>query len=193
MAEQQVDEKHRTNISAFINDPKIRGLFYQIILIAVIIFFVWEIVQNTIANLERQNIASGLEFLGNTAGFGIIQSLIDYSEVSSYGTALLVGVYNTILVAIVGIFFATILGFLVGIARLSNNWIINKIAYCYIEIVRNIPLLLQIFFWYFAALRAVPGKRDYISFFDIFYLNITGLRAPLPIFYNGSELVWISF
>ena len=193
MAEQQVDEKHRTNISAFINDPKIRGLFYQIVLIAVIIFFVWEIVQNTIANLERQNIASGLEFLSNTAGFGIIQSLIDYSEVSSYGTALLVGVYNTILVAIVGIFFATILGFLVGIARLSNNWIINKIAYCYIEIVRNIPLLLQIFFWYFAALRAVPGKRDYISFFDIFYLNITGLRAPLPIFSNGSELVGLAF
>ncbi len=188
----QVGSKNRTNFSAFINDPKIRGLFYQIVLIATIIFFVWEIVQNTIANLERQNIASGLEFLGNTAGFGIIQSLIDYSEVSTYGTALLVGVYNTILVAIVGIFFATIIGFLVGIARLSNNWIISKIAYCYIEIVRNIPLLLQIFFWYFAALRAVPGKRDYISFFDVFFLNISGLRGPLPIFENGSELVGLA-
>ena len=188
-----VGSKNRTNFSAFINDPKIRGLFYQIVLIVAIIFFVWEIVQNTIANLERQNIASGLEFLGNTAGFGIIQSLIEYSEVSSYGTALLVGVYNTILVAVVGIFFATIIGFLVGIARLSNNWIISKIAYCYIEIVRNIPLLLQIFFWYFAALRAVPGKRDYISFLDVFYLNITGLRGPLPVFENGSELVGLAF
>ena len=103
MAEQQVEEKNRSKTSAFINDPKIRGLFYQTVLIAVIIFFVWQIIQNTIANLERQNIASGLEFLSNTAGFGIIQSLIDYSEVSSYGTALLVGVYNTILVAFVGI------------------------------------------------------------------------------------------
>ena len=194
MSEQQIEANKRTVKSSFINDPKVRGLFYQIVLIAIIVFFVWQIVQNTVANLERQNIASGLGFLSNTAGFGIIQSfLIDYSEVSSYGTALLVGVYNTILVAVVGIIFATVLGFLIGIARLSNNWIISKIAYCYIEIVRNIPLLLQIFFWYFAALRAVPGKRDYISIFDIFYLNITGLRMPLPIFGYGSEIVGLTF
>ncbi len=178
--------------SSLVNDPKVRGIFYQVVLLAVLVFVVWQIIQNTIANLERQNIASGMEFLGNTAGFGIIQSLIGYSEVSSYGRALVVGMFNTILVAIVGVIFATILGFIIGIARLSNNWVISKIAYCYVEIVRNLPLLLQIFFWYFAVLRAVPDKRSKWSLFDTFHLNIAGLRAPKPILESGSTLIGIA-
>lgn len=176
--------------ASLLNDPQARGLFYQILVVALVVFFGWEIVVNTIANLERQNIASGFGFLENTAGFGIIQALVNYSETSSYGQALLVGIFNTLLVAVIGVILATILGFIIGIARLSNNWVISKIAYCYIELVRNIPLLLQIFFWYFAVLRAVPGKRDKWSFlFDTFHLNITGLRGPKPIFEPGSEPV----
>lgn len=176
--------------ASLLNDPKARGLFYQIFLVVALLMLGYFIVTNTIANLERQNIASGWGFLDNTAGFGIIQTLVDYSETSSYGQALLVGFLNTFLVAVVGVLFATIIGFVVGVARLSNNWVISRLAYGYVELLRNIPLLLQIFFWYFAVLRAVPGKRDKWSFFfDIFHLNITGLRGPKPVFAPGAEFI----
>lgn len=179
--------------ASLLNDPKVRGIFFQVVLIAVLIFVGYNIVLNTAANLERQNIASGWGFLENTAGFGIIQSLAPYSETSSYGQALYVGFLNTLLVAIVGIFIATVIGFLVGIARLSNNWVISRIAYCYVELVRNVPLLLQIFFWYFAVLRAVPGKREKWSFFfDNFHLNIAGLRGPKPIWEEGASFIGIA-
>ncbi|QDG77502.1 amino acid ABC transporter permease [Labrenzia sp. PHM005] len=179
--------------ASLVNDPKVRGLFYQVLLIGTLVLFGYFIVTNTIANLERQNIASGWGFLENTAGFGIIQSLVSYSETSSYGQAVFVGFLNTLLVAVVGIFFATIIGFVVGIARLSNNWVISRIAYCYVELVRNIPLLLQIFFWYFAVLRAVPGKREKWSFFfDTFHLNIAGLRMPRPIWEPGSGWIGVA-
>ncbi|CTQ63890.1 putative glutamine ABC transporter permease protein GlnM [Roseibium alexandrii] len=178
--------------ASLVNDPKVRGLFYQALLIAALIFFGYFIVTNTVANLERQNIASGWGFVENTAGFGIIQSLVPYAETSSYGQAIFVGFLNTLMVAVVGIFFATIIGFVVGIARLSNNWVINQIAYCYVELVRNVPLLLQIFFWYFAVLRAVPGKREKWSLFDTFHLNIAGLRMPKPIWEDGSGFIGIA-
>jgi len=179
--------------ASLVNDPKVRGLFYQTLLIATLVFFGYFIVSNTIANLERQNIASGWGFLQNTAGFGIIQSLVPYAETSSYGQAVFVGFLNTLLVAVVGIFFATVIGFVVGISRLSNNWVISRIAYCYVELVRNVPLLLQIFFWYFAVLRAVPGKREKWSFFfDNFHLNIAGLRMPKPIWEPGSGWMGIA-
>jgi general L-amino acid transport system permease protein len=178
--------------ASLLNDPKARGVFYQLVLIVALVTFGYVIVSNTITNLERQNIASGWGFLENTAGFGIIQALAPYAETSSYGQALVVGFLNTLLVAIVGIFFATIIGFVVGIARLSDNWVISRLAYCYVELIRNVPLLLQIFFWYFAVLRAVPGKREKWSFFfDSFHLNIAGLRGPKPIWEPGSA--WIGY
>ncbi len=177
--------------ASLLNDPKARGLFYQVILIAALVFFGYFIVSNTINNLERQSIASGWGFLGNTAGFGTNQSLVEYAEDSTYGRAIYVGFLNTLLVAGVGIFFATIIGFVVGVARLSNNWVINRIAYCYVELVRNVPLLLQIFFWYFAVLRSIPGKRDKWSLFDTVHLNIGGLRLPKPIWEPGSQ--WIGY
>jgi len=173
-------------------DPKIRGIFFQLLLIAVLVFFGYEIVTNTIANLERQNIASGFSFLDNNAGFGIIQSLIQYSEESSYGRGLVVGFLNTLLVAFIGIILATILGFVIGIARLSPNWVISRIAYVYIEIVRNIPLLLQIFFWYFAVLRAVPNPRNSVELPGGIFLNNRGFFAPRPIFESGSGLAGIA-
>ncbi|WP_346911934.1 amino acid ABC transporter permease [uncultured Roseibium sp.] len=187
-----VQEQHTAGPPArasLINDPKARGLFYQILLVSGLVALGYFIVTNTLANLERQNIASGWDFLNTTAGFGIIQALASYSETSSYGQALFVGFLNTLLVAVIGIFFATIIGFVVGVARLSNNWVISRLAYCYIELLRNIPLLLQIFFWYFAVLRAVPGKREKWSLFDLFHLNIAGLRGPKPIFAAGSEFI----
>jgi len=177
--------------ASLVNDPKVRGLFYQALLIAALVFLGYFIVTNTVANLERQNIASGWGFVENTAGFGIIQSLVPYAETSTYGQAIFVGFLNTLMVAVVGIFFATIIGFVVGIARLSNNWVINQIAYWYVELVRNVPLLLQIFFWYFAVLRAVPGKREKWSLFDTFHLNIAGLRMPKPIWEDGSGFIGI--
>lgn len=178
--------------ASLVNDPKVRGLFYQALLIAALVFFGYFIVTNTVANLERQNIASGWGFVENTAGFGIIQSLVPYAETSTYGQAIFVGFLNTLMVAVVGIFFATFIGFVVGIARLSNNWVINQIAYWYVELVRNVPLLLQIFFWYFAVLRAVPGKREKWSLFDTFHLNIAGLRMPKPIWEDGSGFIGIA-
>ena len=186
MAVQDVPQERAPAKASFFNDPKVRGTFYQILLLLVLGWLVWEIVNNTAANLERQNIASGFSFLETNAGFGIILKLIEYSEVSSYGRALMVGFYNTLLVAAIGIFVATILGFIIGVARLSPNWIISRIAYVYIEVIRNIPLLLQIFFWYFAVLRAVPGKREKGEIIGSFYLNIAGFRGPAPVFEDGS-------
>ena len=120
-------------------------------------WIVWVIGRNTQINLENRNIASGFQFLWSTAGFGVNQALISYSEASSYGRALLVGFLNTLLVAGVGIVCATILGFVVGIMRLSRNWLVAKVAETYIEILRNIPLLLQIFVWYATVLKPLPA------------------------------------
>ncbi len=173
-------------------DPKIRGIFFQLLLIAAVLFFGYSIISNTIVNLERQNIASGFAFLDTTAGFSIIQTLIEYSEESSYGTGLIVGFLNTLLIAFIGVILATILGFILGIARLSPNWVISRIAYVYIEIVRNIPLLLQIFFWYFAVLRAVPSPKNSVELpFDIF-LNNRGFVTPRILFESGSGFAGIA-
>lgn len=185
-----VDEPART---AWIFDPKVRSIVYQLLMVSLLVWLGYEIVSNTAANLQKQKIASGLGFLDNEAGFGIIQSLIHYTEDSSYGTALLVGGYNTLLIAFIGIVFATVFGFIIGIARLSSNWVISRVATVYIEIVRNVPLLLQIFFWYFAVLRAVPGKQEKWSLFDTFHLNITGFTGPRPVFEDGSAPTVIAF
>ncbi|MGI9569857.1 MAG: amino acid ABC transporter permease, partial [Desulfobulbia bacterium] len=120
------------------NDPVYRALFFQaVVLLGVILAGIF-LVNNTIANLERQGIASGFGFLGKTAGFSIGESLIEYSEADTYGRTFLVGLLNTILVSIVGIILATIFGFIIGVARLSTNWLISKVAMVYIEILRNI-------------------------------------------------------
>ena len=178
--------------SSFIYDPKVRSLFSQAVLIAVLIWLGYSVVQNTIANLERQNIASGFGFLDTTAGFAVGQSLIAYSEASSYGRTFVVGLLNTLLVSVIGIAIATVLGFIFGIARLSNNWVISKIAYVYVEVMRNLPLLLQIFFWYFAVLRSVPGPRESITVFDSIFINNRGLKLPKPLYEPGAGLVGIS-
>ncbi len=164
----------------FWNNPEFRAIAFQIIALAATVAFGYYLFENTQTNLRRLGIASGFDFLSSPSGFGILQSLIPYSETSSYGRVFWVALLNTLLVAALGIVFATLLGFIVGIARLSKNWLIAKLALAYIEIFRNIPLLLQIFFWYFAVLRAAPSPRQSLSLGDAVFLNIRGLYLPAP-------------
>src|SRR5262245_44073667 len=134
-----------------------RQIAYQVILVLLLGYAAYWVVTNVADNLRRQNIASGFEFLGRTSGFDISQTLIEYSNLSTYGRAFWVGLLNTLLVAALGIVAATVIGFIVGIARLSSNWLIARLATAYVEVVRNIPLLLQLFFWYFAVLKTLPA------------------------------------
>ncbi|WP_342642175.1 amino acid ABC transporter permease [Rhodoligotrophos ferricapiens] len=171
------------------HNPQVRGVLIQALLLAVVAWFAWEIIDNTITNLRQRHIASGYRFLDSTAGFGIIQTLIPYSEVSSYGRAFIVGLLNTILVAGLSIVLATVIGFIVGIMRLSSNWLIAKIGTAYVEIIRNIPLLLQLFVWYRAVLKAMPAPRQSIAIADAAFLNNRGLYVPYPIF--GQGITWV--
>lgn len=175
----------------FWNDPGKRSLLFQILLVLVLGAFLWYILSNTLTNLEQRGITTGFSFLSQEAGFGIPLSLIEYSEVSSYGRTFFVGLLNTILVSVLGIIAATILGFILGVARLSDNWLIARLSALYIETFRNIPLLLQIFFWYFAVLRSLPPPRQSIEFLGS-YLNIRGLSMPAPVAEPGFHLVWIA-
>ena len=165
---------------SMLTDPKMRAMVFQILSICTVAGIGWYLFHNTQTNLAQRGITSGFDFLNNTAGFGILQSLIEYSPTDSYGRVFYIGLLNTLLVSVLGIFFATIIGFIIGIARLSPNWLMSRLAAVYIEIFRNIPPLLQIFFWYFAVLRAMPGPRDSYTLLDMFFLNIRGLYMPEP-------------
>jgi general L-amino acid transport system permease protein len=167
------------------NNPQVRAIAFQVIALVATVAFGLYIFQNTQANLRQLGIASGFDFLSSHSGFGIVQSLIPYSESSSYGRVFWVALLNTLLVSVLGVIFATLLGFIVGISRLSKNWLISRLALVYIETFRNIPLLLQIFFWYFAVLRAMPAPRQSFSLGEAAFLNIRGLYLPAPEFQPG--------
>jgi general L-amino acid transport system permease protein len=178
---------------AFYNDPRVRSLVYQLALFAGVAFLVYGAASNAIDNLERAHITSGFGFWDTTAGFDISQSLIHYDpEVSTYGRAFWVGLLNTLLVAGLGIVFATVLGFVVGISRLSKNWLLAKAAGGYVETIRNIPLLLQLLFWYNAVLKSLPETRDSIVIPGGAYLNNRGLNLPQPIFERGFAAVLVA-
>ncbi len=159
--------------------PQILTVF---LLVLVIIYFTI----NAQDNMGNRGISFGFGFLSQESSFDITFSLIDYDGSDSYARAFLVGLLNTILVSSIGIFFATLLGVTVGIGRLSQNYLIAKAAEWYVEIFRNIPLILQIFFWYFAALRALPLTVDSINFYDISFLNVKGWYVPRFIWTNFS-------
>jgi general L-amino acid transport system permease protein len=166
--------------SSLINDPVFRGIIYQVLVAAVVVGFFGWIIMNTAQNLAAQNKSTGFDFLARTAGFDISFTLFPWSRTSFYWQAFLAGLLNTLLVAVIGIFFATILGFAIGIARLSSNWLIARVATVYIEIIRNVPLLLQLFFWYFAVLKAMPAVRESFALpLDIF-INQRGIMVPRP-------------
>ena len=173
---------------SFWNDPKIRSALVQIIMVLVVGFFVYEIVDNTITNLTKRNISTGFGFLNKSAGFDIIQSLVVFTSESSYGKALIAGFLNTLLVSIIGIFLATLIGFIVGIMRLSRNWLVKSIATLYIETIRNVPLLLQMFVWYGVVLKSLPGPREAINVRDMFFLSNRGLNMPDTVYGDSAWL-----
>src|ERR1700678_2369803 len=157
------------------------GFALQILFVAALAWIGYEILANARANLQSQRITSGFGFMAQTAGFDVSQSLIPYSGSDSYARVFLVGLLNTLVVAIIGIFFATVIGFLVALGRLSPNWLLSRICGGYVELVRNLPLLFQILFWYLAVLGALPGPRQSISLFASIFLNNRGLVVPKPI------------
>jgi len=174
------------------NDPRVRGWFFQTVAVLLAAGFFLNLASNTLDNLRQLNVASGFSFLEHTAGFGISQSLIEYSEASTYGRAFLVALLNTLLVAGLGIVLATVLGFVIGIAWLSPNWLLSRLAGVYIEFFRNIPLLLQILFWYTAVLSNLPGPRESLRA-GSFLLNKRGLYMPAPVPQTGFEYVLWAF
>jgi general L-amino acid transport system permease protein len=170
-------------------DPWLRGLLLQAILCIAIGLLIGGAVYNAVDHLQRAKVASGFGFWDVTAGFDISQALIDYSpEASTFGRAIWVGLLNTLLVAVIGIFFATIIGFTVGIARLSKNVLVARLATGYVEAIRNVPLLLQLLFWYNAVLKALPGLASSIVMPGGFILNNRGLFTPRPLFADGWQI-----
>jgi general L-amino acid transport system permease protein len=161
------------------------GFALQILFVAVLAWIAYEIVANARANLEAQRITSGFGFMANTAGFDVSQALIPYSGSDTYTRVFFVGLLNTLLVAVIGIFFATIIGFLVGLGRLSPNWLLSRVAGAYVELIRNLPLLFQILFWYLAVLATLPNPRQSISLFGSFFLSNRGFVIPKPIGHEG--------
>lgn len=162
------------------SNPAVRAWLFQILTIVVVLLIATYLIHNTITNLSNRGITSGFAFLDRAAGFGIVQHLIDYQQGDTYGRVFLVGLLNTLLVSALCIVFASILGFFLGLARLSDNWLLRKISTVYIETFRNIPPLLQIFFWYFAVLRNLPGPRQAVDAFDLVFLSNRGLYIPAP-------------
>ncbi len=190
-------EKKSTGVDApakasFIYDPKVRAVFYQALLLGGVVWFGLYIWGNLTANMARQNIRTGWDFFGNTSSFDIGFTLVEYSRSSTFFDVLVVGFLNTMLVAVVGCILATILGFSMGVARLSSNWVVARLATIYVEVMRNIPLLLQMFFWYFGVLKLMPSvKQSFELPFNMFFNN-RGLVTPSPVLSDNFNLVWMA-
>lgn len=175
---------------SFFNNPRNRSIIYQALLLIGLVYFFYGIVSNTLANMEARGIKSGYDFLFTTAGFDILMSLIPYDATHTYGRTFLVGLLNTILVGTLGIILSTIIGFVMGVAHFSHNLLVRKLAVGYVETFRNIPLLLQVFFWYFAVLAALPSARQSLSLGEAIFLNVRGLYVPSLIPESGATLVY---
>ena len=182
--------EHSGLLARLWNDPTVRSRIFQVLIAVLVLWFLWTIFQNTLANMERRGINTGFGFLNSPANFGIVMSLIPYNETMSYGRTFWVGLLNTLLVASLGIVLATIVGFIVGIGRLSKNWLVSTLSAIFVDTFRNIPVLLQIFFWYFAVLRNLPGPRQTLDLGEIVFLNNRGIFLPAPIPQEGIGVVW---
>ncbi|PYB81699.1 MULTISPECIES: amino acid ABC transporter permease [Pseudomonas] len=161
-----------------LSDPRVRAWLFQILTVVFVVGLGWYLFHNTQTNLQHRGITSGFDFLERSAGFGIAQHLIPYVESDSYARVFVIGLLNTLLVTFIGIILATLLGFIIGVARLSPNWMISKLATVYVETFRNIPPLLQILFWYFAVFLTLPGPRGSINIDDTFFISNRGLNMP---------------
>ncbi len=179
---------------SLLNNQKFRGFFFQLLTVIGLVAFLWYITTNMFHNIEQRGITTGFDFFSNPAGFGISESPIAYNDTdSTYLDAFYVGIVNTLIVSGVGIFFASIIGLIVGVARLSKNYIISKLATAYIEFFRNIPILLQILFWYNVVLAALPSPRQSMQLAENVFLNTRGLYVPKPIYENGSIFILGAF
>ncbi|SMN14956.1 Glutamate Aspartate transport system permease protein GltJ (TC 3.A.1.3.4) [uncultured Candidatus Thioglobus sp.] len=171
-----------TKLKSLLYNNEVRAILFQVLAVVVIAYFAYQAFDNMMLNIEQRGIRSGFGFLNDEAGFAVNDNFfLEYSPASTNLQAFYVGIVNTLIVAITGIFFATVLGLIVGISRLSSNYLIRKMATVYIEIFRNIPILLQILFWYSIALSAFPSPKNSINFFDSIFLNSRGLYFPKPI------------
>ncbi|CAC9498613.1 L-amino acid ABC transporter (Glu/Asp/His/...), permease protein 1 AapQ [uncultured Gammaproteobacteria bacterium] len=174
---------------SFLYNNQIRAFLFQVITLVAIVYFFYNAADNLLSNIESRGIHTGFDFLGVESGFDIAEHLIDYSSTSSNLRVFYVGLINTIVVSVVSIIFASIIGLVVGIARLSNNWLIAKLAGGYIELFRNIPILLQILFWYNLALVSFPSPKQSFELFDSVFVNLRGIYLPKPIATEG--FVWV--
>ena len=170
------------------NDPKFRSVLYQLLAILCVGGAIWYLVINTLHNLSIRNISTGFDFLRREAGFAIGESVIDYGPQDTYFRAISVGLLNTLRVAVVGIVLATIFGTIIGIARLSSNWLVAKLATFYVETMRNIPLLLQLFFWYAIISEVMPGPRDALHPISGVFISNRGIKLPAL---EGGALNWV--
>jgi len=177
----------------FWRDPEKRSLIFQGVFLAFVFFIIFLLVRNTLANLDSRGITTGFGFLGTTTGFSIAETLVEYNESSTYFDVFIVGLLNTILVSVIGIILATFLGFIMGVARLSNNWLVSRLAAVYVDTLRNIPLLLQLFFWYFAVLRPLPNPKQAIAVGESVFLTNRGLFMPKAVYESGFGWVVIAF
>lgn len=177
---QSPSEGRRAN-GSLLNDPRFRSLIYQLLVVGGVIALGWYLVSNTLENLSRQNIATGFGFMDREASFAIGESLVTYSPADTYARAFLVGLLNTLKVAVLGIVLATLLGTLVGVARLSSNWLVAKLSAAYIDTFRNVPLLLQLFFWYAVITESLPHPRQALAPVEGVFLSNRGFRFPVPV------------
>jgi general L-amino acid transport system permease protein len=161
------------------SDPLVRAVAYQAILVGAVLFAGWYLVSNMVANMQARHIASGFAFLNREAGFEILQSLVPYSPINTYLRAIIVGVLNTLLVAAVGIVLSTILGVILGIGRLSRNWLVAKLCAVYVESIRNVPLAVQLFFWYVLITENLPAPRQALHPLPGVFLSNRGLEIPV--------------
>jgi general L-amino acid transport system permease protein len=174
------------------SDERVRGIFWQVVVVGIVAAIVWWLWSNTVQNLEQRRIATGFGFLNREAGLPIAEYLIDYSPTNTYLRALVVGLLNTLKVAVVGVILATILGTLIGIARLSKNWLLSKLAGAYIEVIRDLPLLLQLLFWY-SILQGLPGPRQAMNPVEGVFLSNRGLKLPWIEWEGAHSLALVAF
>lgn len=170
------------------NDPSTRALVYQVLILGLVGMGVWYLASNTLHNLAARNISTGFSFLHEEAGFAIGESLVEYSPADTYGHAVVVGLLNTLRVSVIGIIAATLFGTILGISRLSSNWLVSRLAGVYIEVMRNIPLLLQLLFWYAIITELMPGPRQALSPLPDVFLSNRGLKIP---WLKGDAMDWI--
>jgi len=175
------------------NDPDVRSVVYQVVAVSLIVFIGWFLVSNTLHNLSVRNISTGFQFLTREAGFAIGESPIAYGPENTYARAIMVGLLNTLRIAVIGIILATILGTIVGIARLSKNWLVAKISMIYVEVIRNVPLLLQLFFWYAIITETLPGPRQAINVMPGVFMSNRGIKLPAPTDHVAFDIAAFGF